>query len=137
LSKKGSDVAAIAKDASVVDAAHLMNDRRIGALVVTTGDTVIGIFTERDVMNRVVAAERAVDATKVGEVMTSPCACCKPETTLAECRDVMTSKKIRHLPVVDSGRLCGMMSIGDVMAAEAENRQSTIEYLHQYLYGLA
>jgi len=135
LARKGPDVAAVSKDASVLDAARIMNERRIGALVVTTGDQVIGIFTERDVLNRVVAAQRSANTTRVGEVMTSPCACCKPETALEECRDVMTEKKIRHLPVVDAGRLCGMISIGDLMAAEAHNRQTTIEYMHEYLYG--
>ena len=135
LARKGTDVAAVSKDASVLDAARIMNERRIGALVVTTGDQVVGIFTERDVLNRVVAAQRSANTTRVGEVMTSPCACCKPETALEECRDVMTEKKIRHLPVVDAGRLCGMISIGDLMAAEAHNRQTTIEYMHEYLYG--
>ena len=135
LARKGPDVAAVSKDASVLDAARIMNERRIGALVVTTGDQVVGIFTERDVLNRVVAAQRSANTTRVGEVMTSPCACCKPETALEECRDVMTEKKIRHLPVVDAGRLCGMISIGDLMAAEAHNRQTTIEYMHEYLYG--
>jgi CBS domain-containing protein len=112
-----------------------MNERRIGALVVTAGEQVIGIFTERDVLNRIVAAQRSASSTRVGDVMTAPCACCRPETSLEECRDVMTEKKIRHLPVVDAGRLCGMISIGDLMAAEAHNRQTTIEYLHEYLYG--
>lgn len=135
LARKGTDVAAVSKDASVLDAARIMNERRIGALVVTTGDQVVGIFTERDVLNRVVAAQRSANTTRVGEVMTSPCACCKPETALEECRDVMTEKKIRHLPVVDAGRLCGLISIGDLMAAEAHNRQTTIEYMHEYLYG--
>ena len=135
LARKGTDVAAVSKDASVLDAARIMNERRIGALVVTTGDQVIGIFTERDVLNRIVAAQRSANTTRVGEVMTSPCACCKPDTALEECRDVMTEKKIRHLPVVDAGRLCGLISIGDLMAAEAHNRQTTIEYMHEYLYG--
>jgi CBS domain-containing protein len=135
LAKKGSDVAAVPRDANVLEAAKIMNERRIGALVVTSGDQVIGIFTERDIMNRVVAGGRSPESVNVGEVMTSPCACCRPDTTLEECRGVMTEKKIRHLPVVDAGRLTGMVSIGDLMAAEAVNRQITIEYLHEYLYG--
>ena len=135
LKKKGADVAAVARDSSVIEAARLMNERRIGALVVTAGDQVVGIFTERDVMNQVVAAKRPTETTKVGDVMTSPCACCHSDTTLEECRNVMTDKRIRHLPVVDEGRLRGMVSIGDLMAAEAAQRQQTIEYLHEYLYG--
>jgi CBS domain-containing protein len=135
LTKKARDVIAVAKDDTVADASRIMSDERIGAVVVTSGDQVIGIFTERDILNRVVALDRSAKATKVAEVMTAPCAVCKPETTLEECRDVMTEKKIRHLPAVDEGRLCGMVSIGDVLAAEALNRETTIEYLHQYLYG--
>ena len=135
LSKKGPDVAAVCRTASVMEAARLMSDRRIGALVVTDGENVVGVFTERDLMNRVVAVQRPADVTQVGDVMTSPCACCRPETTLAECRDVMSAKRIRHLPVVEGGRLCGMVSTGDVLAAEAKNQETTIEYLHQYIYG--
>lgn len=135
LNKKGSDVAAIPKDASVLEAARIMNDRRIGALVVLDADRVVGIVTERDVLNRVVAVEKAPGTTHVGEVMTSPCACGKVQTTLHECREVMTAKRIRHLPIVEGGQLCGLVSIGDIMAAEAENLDTTIEYLNQYLYG--
>jgi len=134
LKKKGADVAAVERDSAVIEAARLMNERRIGALVVTAGDQVVGIFTERDVMNRVVAAKRSAETTKVADVMTSPCACCRSDTTLEECRNVMTDKRIRHLPVVDAGRLRGMVSMGDLMAAEAAQRQQTIEYLHEYLY---
>jgi CBS domain-containing protein len=135
LNKKGSDVAAISKDASVLEAARVMNDRRIGALVVLDADQVVGIVTERDVLNRVVAVEKVPGATQVGDIMTSPCACGRLQTTLDECREVMTAKRIRHLPIVEGGRLCGLVSIGDVMAAEAEILDTTIEYLNQYLYG--
>jgi CBS domain-containing protein len=135
LNKKGSDVAAISKDASVLEAARMMNDHKIGALVVLDADQVVGIVTERDVLNRAVALEKAPGTTRVHEIMTSPCACGKLQTTLDECREVMTAKRIRHLPIVEGGRLCGLVSIGDVMAAEAEILDSTIEYLNQYLYG--
>ena len=134
LDRKGSDVATIDQKATVLDAAKLMNQRRIGALVVTNGDRVVGIFTERYILNRIVAAGKEPKATPVGEVMTSPMACCRRDTRLAECKAVMTDKRIRHLPVVEDGKLYGMISSGDILATESDDRQATIEYLEEYLY---
>jgi len=135
LERKGDNVITVLRDASVSEAARRMNEHRIGALVAYEGDHVVGIFTERDVLNRVVAAGRSPDVTKVSEVMTTPMACCRRDTPLSECRAVMTLKKIRHLPVVEEGRLYGIVSIGDLMAAEVATQQTTIEYLHQYMHG--
>lgn len=135
LDRKGSDVATIDRDSTVLDAAKLMNDRRIGAAVVTAGERVVGIFTERDVLIRIVAAGKDAARTKVGEVMTTPMLCCRRDTPLAECRGLMTAKRIRHLPVVEEGRLYGLISSGDILASEAAEKQSTIEYLHEYLHG--
>ena len=135
LSVKGSQVAAIGKAETVLDAATRMNERGIGCLVVTDGETVIGIFTERDVLRRVVAAKVDPAQTLVGDVMTAPVACCKPDTTLAECRAVMTEKRIRHLPVVEKERLCGIVTISDLMAREVGEHQATIEYLQSYIVG--
>ena len=135
LNMKGSNVATVDQDASVLEAATLMNERRIGAVVVTSGERAVGIFTERDVLNRVVAAGLPADGTQVGEVMTSPMACCRRDTPLSECKAVMTGKRIRHLPVVEEGKLYGLISSGDILANESANRQATIEYLHEYLYG--
>ncbi len=135
LDRKGVDVATASRDSSVLDAAKLMNERRIGAVVVTDAEHVVGIFTERDILCRVVA--ESVDASKilVGDVMTSPMACCRRETPLSECRAIMTQKRIRHLPVVEDDVLYGIISSGDLLATEVVDQQSTIEYLHQYLYG--
>jgi CBS domain-containing protein len=134
IERKGADVATVNADHSVKEAADLMNARRIGAVVVTEGDRVIGIFTERDILCRVVATERSASKTNVREVMTTPTACCRPDTLLAECQGIMIAKRIRHLPVVDDGKLVGIISAGDVMAIEAAQQQQTIEYLHEYLY---
>ncbi len=134
LDRKGTEVATVAYDATALAAAKLMNERRIGALVVTKGETVVGIFTERDMLNRIVAAGRDPNSTPVEQVMTSPMACCQRETPLAECRSVMTQKRIRHLPVVEEGKLYGLISSGDILADEMAGQQETIEYLHEYLY---
>lgn len=135
LSRKGSEVATVEKDTTVLDAAKSMNERRIGALVVTSGDKVIGIFTERDILNRIVASGLPPATTLVHDVMTAPMACCRRDTPLAECKSVMTHKRIRHLPVVEDGTLYGMISSGDILATECDDQQSTIEYLQEYLHG--
>ena len=135
LEHKGKDVVTVPKDASVLEAAKAMNARRVGAVIVVSGDQAVGIFTERDILTRVVATQRSVSDTKVDEVMTSPMACCTRATKLAECRTVMTEKKIRHLPVVEEGKLYGIISSGDIVANEVAVQESTIQYLSEYLYG--
>ena len=135
LEKKGREVATVDREDSVLKAAQQMNQRRIGAVVVRDGDRVVGIFTERDILNRVVAAGLAPGETKAGTVMTSPMAVCRRDTKLSECKSIMTQKRIRHLPVVEEGKLYGLISIGDIMAFEVADQQATIEYLHEYLHG--
>jgi CBS domain-containing protein len=135
LNRKGTDVATVDREATVLEAAKVMNERRIGAVVVTSGHKAVGIFTERDVLNRIVAEVRPPGETKVGSVMTSPMACCRRDTPIEECRAVMTSRRIRHLPVVEEGKLYGLISSGDILASEAREQQQTIEYLHEYLHG--
>ena len=135
LQKKGADVATVDRKTTVLDAAKAMNEQRIGAVVVTDGDRVVGIFTERDILNRIVAAGKDPKTTRIEEVMTSPMACCRRDTRLTECRTVMTQKRIRHLPVVEDGKLYGIISAGDIVAGEVADQQATIEYLHEYLYG--
>jgi len=135
LEKKGREVATVDRADSVLAAAQEMNRRRIGAVVVRDGGRVVGIFTERDILNRVVAAGLPPAETPVGTVMTSPMAVCRRDTKLAECKSIMSQKRIRHLPVVEEGKLHGMISTGDIMASEVADQQSTIEYLHEYLHG--
>ncbi len=135
LAKKGHAVHTIELDKSVLDAARLMNQHRIGAVVVTRGDKVVGIFTERDILCRIVAEQRDAADVEVSAVMTSPVACCAPDTELDECRAVMRSRRLRHLPVVDDGHLVGMISIGDLNDAAAEEQDKTIQYLYEYMVG--
>lgn len=135
LATKSGRVFSVDASATVLDAALLMNQHHIGALVVTAGEDVIGIFTERDVLIRVVATQQSPAETIVRDVMTTPVACCQRTTTLDECRAVMTQKRIRHLPVVEENHLLGMISIGDILAKRNADQQETIRYLHDYLYG--
>ena len=135
LERKGTAVASVVESASVLDAAREMNRQRIGSLVVLKGEEVIGIFSERDILTRVVAVGLDPAATAVNAVMTAPVACCKRETSLEECKAVMTELRVRHLPVVDEGRLQGIVTAGDLMAFEAKEHEHTIEHLYHYLYG--
>src|SRR5262245_847560 len=135
LDRKGREVVSIAATETVLAAANRMNQRGIGGLVVVEGDRVIGIFTERDILRRVVVAARDPSTTLVHDVMTVSVATCRPDTTLAECRAFMTEKRVRHLPVVEGHQLLGIVTIGDLMAFEVGEHESTIEYLNSYIFG--
>lgn len=134
LDQRSRQVVSVAEGATVLEAAKLMNEQRIGAVVVTRSDKVIGIFTERDILCRVVATERTPRETRVEAVMSTPVAVCTPETTLDECRTVMRTKRLRHLPVVKDGALVGMISIGDLYEAAEQHQALTIHYLHEYIF---
>lgn len=135
LDRKGQQVVSIAIEDSVLDAAKLMNEHHIGAVVVSTDSKVVGIFTERDILNRVVAAGRDPATTLVKDVMTSPVAVCAPRTTRDECRAVMRGKRIRHLPVVQDEKLMGIVSIGDILLEAEADHEDTIRYLYEYMMG--
>ena len=136
LAGKGSDVFSIDADVSVLQAAQLMNRHKIGALVVLKHDKLAGIFTERDVLRRIVAEQRDPAETPITNVMTTEVACCGADTSIDEARSVMKNRRIRHLPVVDHEmRLEGMISIGDLNAYYANSQEVTIRFLHEYLYG--
>jgi CBS domain-containing protein len=135
LSRKGNAVHSIGSSATVLDAARLMNDLAVGGLVVVEGENAVGMFTERDILRRVVAARLDPATTKVREVMTAPIAVCRPGTSVTECRAVMTGKRIRHLPIVDGKQLLGMITIGDLLAHEIGEHETTIEFLNSYIFG--
>jgi CBS domain-containing protein len=136
LDQKGTRITTVSPDTTVQEAASKMRADDIGAVLILGGDReMMGIFTERDVLYRVVAERRDPATTTVGEVMTTRVACCKPATTLDECREVMATNLIRHLPVVQDRELIGIVSMRDVLAQEVRSQQSTIEYLHAYLQG--
>ncbi|RIK66805.1 MAG: histidine kinase [Planctomycetota bacterium] len=135
LESKGRDVARVPPDATVLQAATIMNERRIGCVMVMDGDRIAGIFTERDILCRVVAARKDPALVKVSEVMTTKVAVCSPDTTIEACRSAMTRNKLRHLPVVDGTKLVGMVSSGDILARELKEQEETIHWLHQYMHG--
>jgi len=136
LANKSQELLSVDPNMSVLDAAVLMNEKRIGALLVVADDTLQGIFTERDILRRVVAEKKDPAATAVGQVMTRELICCPPDTPVAQSRMIFRDKRIRHLPVVDEkGKPLGVMSIGDANAWAMDNQEAEIHYLHEYLYG--
>jgi CBS domain-containing protein len=136
LAKKGSDIISVAPGETVVKAAQLMNERGIGGLVVTEGKRLAGIFTERDILRRVVAQRRDPTTTKVADVMTTPVTACGPDTPIDDCAAMMTAKRIRHLPVVGDTGLVGVITIGDVLAYQVSEQQATIDYMHHFMFDL-
>jgi CBS domain-containing protein len=136
LEKKGSAVLTIEPDATVLDAVERMNEHRVGAVVVCDGGRVRGIFTERDLLRRVVGERRDPAATRLSEVMTTEVVCAQPFTGVDEARSIFMQQRIRHLPVVDrDGRLRGLASIGDLNAWQLDGQEAEIHYLHEYMFG--
>jgi CBS domain-containing protein len=143
LARKDARVHRISPTTTVLDATQVMNRHKIGALVVTVegnggGGTerVVGMFTERDVLTRVVAAQRDPGATLVEDVMSAEVAYCTPETEVDEVGAIMKDRRVRHVPVCDSqAHLLGLISIGDINAFHADGQAAAIHYLHEYIYG--
>lgn len=136
LAGKGTVLISIGPGATVLDAAILMNEHHIGCVVVMDGEQTVGVFTERDMLQRVVVPRQDPGHTFVREVMTTELLCCEPDTPLEEARAVMKNRRIRHLPVVDQNRrLIGLVSIGDLNAYNANTSERTIHVLEQYIYG--
>ncbi len=137
LAEKTSGVQSIAPHATVLEAIHKMNQHKIGALAVMLDQRLVGMFTERDVLRRVLGDQRDAAETTVAEVMTPEVVCVGPETDLDEVSEIMKQRRIRHVPVCDGSRVLGMISIGDVNAVHASNQAAQINYLSDYIYGRA
>ena len=136
LAVKGNHLVSIGPRASALDAAVLMNDHKIGALVVIEEGRLVGIFTERDVLRRIVADRRDPAETPVDEVMTREVVGCSPDTSVDAASTIMKERRVRHLPIIDdAGDLMGMVSIGDVNAFHSSKQEQTIHHLQEYLYG--
>lgn len=135
LDRKGRDVASIHVGETVLNAARKMNELRIGALVIVDDqERLAGIFTERDILTRIVAREIPPSEAVVGDYMTTEPVTAGAETTLDECGRLMTTKRVRHLPIVKNKRVVGLVSIGDLTRHEIETREQTIQDLKDYMY---
>ena len=134
-SKSDNTVHAIAPGDSVLDALQRMAEKRIGALLVMEGETIVGIVTERDYARKIALLGRTSAATLVRDVMTADVMYVRPTQTSQECMALMTENRLRHLPVVDGARLVGLISIGDLVKAIISEQQFIIEQLEHYITG--
>ena len=134
-SKSDNTVHAIAPGDSVLDALQRMAEKRIGALLVMEGETIVGIVTERDYARKIALLGRTSAATLVRDVMTADVMYVRPTQTSQECMALMTENRLRHLPVVDGARLAGLISIGDLVKDIISEQQFIIEQLEHYITG--
>ena len=134
LEDKGSDVWSVGPDETVFSALETMAERNIGALLVLDGDDLVGILSERDYARKVKLLERGSTETRVSEIMTTKIRTVGSASTVADCMDLMTEYRIRHLPVLDDdGQLAGMISIGDVVKAMIAQQRDLIDQLERYI----
>ncbi|MBB5735073.1 MULTISPECIES: CBS domain-containing protein [Xanthomonas] len=133
LGTKQVEVFAVAADAAVIEAIRLMAEKGIGAVLVMDGPRLVGIVSERDYARKVVLRDRASSTTSVAEIMSAQVVTVSPSDTLERCMQLMTDGRFRHLPVVDSGRVQGVVSIGDLVKAVIENQQRDIDQLQRYI----
>lgn len=133
LASKGARVEVTHPRETILAAVAHMNQRRIGALLVTDGVRPLGILTERDILERVIAAGAAPDRTPVGEVMTRQLHTTGPRATIAEAMVLMTEHRCRHLPVVEGDDVLGLLSFGDLTGWMVRDQQRTIEDLHDFI----
>ena len=135
LDAKGREVHTIAPDARVFDALRAMADKSVGALIVVDGGKIAGVISERDYARKVILEGRSSRTTQVREIMTSHVLYAEPEQTIEECMAVMTDKRVRHLPVIEEGKLTGVISIGDLVKSIITEQKFMIEQLERYIRG--
>ena len=123
----------VSPDDTIFDALRLMADKNIGAVLVLSGETIEGILSERDYARKVVLLGKTSKTTPVREIMTTEVIFVDPDWTADQCMALMTDKRIRHLPVVENGKLAGIISIGDVVRAVVDRQQFTITSLERYI----
>lgn len=135
--QKGSTVHGVSPTATVFDAIEKMVAHNVGALVVRDGDRPCGILTERDYLRRVALQGRTSKNTRVDEIMSTNLETVSPGTTVQECMRIMTSRRVRHLPVTSAARLIGIVSIGDVVKHLIRDQEDHIQHLTDYIQGRA
>lgn len=135
LEDKGSAVYSIAPEAPVLDAIRMMAERGVGALLVLRGDALAGIVTERDYARKVILKGRSSRETPVSDIMTPAPTSVSPSTTVDECMRLCTELRVRHLPVLENGKLVGIVSIGDLVKAVINDQAVEIDQLQRYIAG--
>ena len=134
-SKSDKTIYRTSPTAAVSDAVKLMAEKRIGALLVMEGETVVGIVTERDYLRKIAALARSSKDTLVRDIMTSPVMYVRPGHTSEECMALITENRLRHLPVIDKGKLIGLVSIGDLVKDVISEQKFIIQQLEHYIAG--
>lgn len=134
LARKEGGLLVAAADTTVLDAAEQMNARGTGSVLVMEGGKLIGIFTERDLMRRVVAVKRQADTTTLRDVMTTALVTCTPDATTNDCGALMSERRIRHLPVIDGDKVLGVITTGDLLAHELGEKEATIQQLEAFVF---
>ena len=135
LAVKGQAIYSIAPDASVYDAMKQMADKGIGALLVMETERLVGVISERDYARKVILLGRSSRSTQVKEIMTSHVLYAQPQQNIDECMAIMTERRVRHLPVVDAGKVIGVISIGDLVKSIITEQKFIIEQLEKYITG--
>jgi CBS domain-containing protein len=134
LDHKGRQDLSIAPGAAVLDAIRMMAERHVGALLVMEGETLRGIVSERDYARKVILMGRSSAETPVRDIMTAAVITVQPETAVEKCMQLMTERRVRHLPVIEGHRVVGMVSIGDLVKAVIAEQQQHIEQLESYIH---
>jgi CBS domain-containing protein len=135
LKQKGSHVYSISPDVTVYEALEMLADKDIGALLVMNGSDLVGVFSERDYVRKVILKGRSSKEMQVHEIMSAPVVTVNPRTTVDECMHCMTAERCRHLPVVDGERVVGVVSIGDLVNWIITAQDFTIHRLEDYISG--
>ena len=133
LKGKGRDVWTVSPDSTVYDALQVMADKNVGALMVLEDDQVVGVISERDYARKVILKGKASKDTPVSEIMSTKLVWVRPDQSIEDCMNLMTNRRIRHLAVLEEGRLIGVISIGDVVKAIISEQEFTIQQLEQYI----
>jgi CBS domain-containing protein len=135
LARKGQDVWSVDVEEPVLEAIQIMADRHIGALPVTRNGQLAGMISERDYARKVILLGRSSAETPVWQIMSAPVVTVGPNEDVRQCMQLMTEKRIRHLPVVADGGMIGVISIGDLVRAVIEEQDQTIEQLEKFIAG--
>lgn len=136
LQRKGDDVITVRPDQTVLDAMRVLDEHRIGAVVVTRDDNLVGILSERDVLRLGARDPALLTDTRVRDIMTADVITAPPEHEIRSVMDTMTDNRIRHLPIVQNDRLVGIVSIGDVVNECRKSVEDENRHLHQYIHGV-
>ncbi|MFT6034281.1 MAG: CBS domain-containing protein [Arenicella sp.] len=135
LNIKGHEIWSITPDKSVFEALEMMAEKNVSGLLILENDKLVGIFTERDYARKLILKGKLSKSTKVGDLMTKNILYVETQNTIEDCMTLMTNKRVRHLPVLKSNRLIGILTIGDLVKQIISEQQTTINQLENYISG--